>query len=79
MISVALEVKDPSLETICLMRVLYYLNMNWGSLYEVNLSKHAHSCFFEYFIKYLSVFAIVTLLIYIIGHGIACWIYIITI
>ena len=32
-----LDVKDPSLEAICLMRVLYYLNSNWGTFYEVCL------------------------------------------
>jgi len=37
------QVKDPSLETICLMRVLYYLNMNWGSLYEIHQPQAAVS------------------------------------
>eukprot|EP00794_Sanderia_malayensis_P011042 gene11042-12207_t len=26
---------DPSLQTICLMRVLYFLNLNWGNIYEI--------------------------------------------
>eukprot|EP00795_Rhopilema_esculentum_P016382 gene16382-7784_t len=30
------ELSDPSLETICLMRLLYYLNIHWGDLYEIH-------------------------------------------
>ncbi|XP_065056615.1 E3 ubiquitin-protein ligase TRIP12-like [Rhopilema esculentum] len=31
-----IQLSDPSLETICLMRLLYYLNIHWGDLYEIH-------------------------------------------